>query len=109
MIAAPSGLIEPLLAACAVALVIIGATAALMLANAIKRVAGLAIAGFGAVVALATLGAGDGALVAAVVVVFAQVLVGVALVVRLQERYSVVEAPEIDAADRDDQLRDEAQ
>lgn len=108
VIAAPPALLEPALAAGAIALVVIGALAALLLANAIKRVAGLLIAGFGATLALAALGAPDSALVASVAVIFAQTLVGVAIVVRLQESYASIEAPDADAADRDDDTRDVA-
>jgi hypothetical protein len=109
VIAAAPAMLESALAAGAIALVVIGAAAALLMANAIKRVAGLTIAGFGATVALAVLGAPDSALVASVAVLFAQTLVGVAIVVRLQESYGGVEAPEIDNADRDDDVRDDAQ
>lgn len=102
-------LLEPLLAAAAIALVVIGAAAALVQANAVKRVIGLAIAGFGAIAALAALGASDGALVAGVAIVFAQTVVGVVLIVRLQESYGAIEAPDIDAADRDEHAREDAQ
>jgi len=101
--------LEPLLAAAAIALVIIGVAAALVQANAVKRVIGLAIAGFGAIAALAALGASDAALVAGVAIVFAYSVVGVALIVRLQESYGAIEAPEIDAADQDDHAREDAQ
>ena len=102
-------LLEPLLAAAAIALVVIGAAAALVQANAVKRVIGLAIAGFGAIAALAALGASDGALAAGVAIVFAQTVVGVVLIVRLQESYGAIEAPDIDAADRDEHAREDAQ
>lgn len=102
-------LLEPLLAAAAIALVVIGAAAVLVQANAVKRVIGLAIAGFGAIAALAALGASDGALVAGVAIVFAQTVVGVVLIIRLQESYGAIEAPEIDAADRDEHAREDAQ
>jgi hypothetical protein len=105
--AAPA-LLEPALAAAAIALVVIGAMAALLMANAIKRIAGLMLAGFGATVALAALGAPDSALVVSVAVVFVQTVVGVAIVVRLQESYGVIEAPEVDSADRAGDTRDDA-
>lgn len=106
MVGAPA-MIEPLLAAASIALVITGAMAALFLTNAVKRVAGFVIAGFGATVALAALGAPDGALVASVAIMFAQAVIGVALIVRLQESYGAIEAPEIDSADRDDEARED--
>ena len=104
-----AALLEPLLAAAAIALVITGAAAALVQANAVKRVIGLTIAGFGAIAALAGLGAPDAALVAGVAIVFAYSVVGVALIVRLQESYGAIEAPEIDASDQDDHARENAQ
>ncbi|MEZ5960211.1 MAG: hypothetical protein R3C30_07240 [Hyphomonadaceae bacterium] len=100
-------MIEPLLAAAAVALVITGATAALLLTNAVKRVAGIIVAGFGATLALAALGAPDGALVASVAIVFTQAVIGVVVIVRLQESYGAVEAPEIDSSDRNDEARED--
>jgi hypothetical protein len=101
--------LEPLLAAAALALVVIGATAALLLTNALKRIVGLTIAGFGATAGLAALSAPDGALVASVAVLFAQAVVGVVIVVRLQESYGTIEAIEIDSADRDDDAHERAQ
>ena len=101
--------LEPLLAAAAIALVVIGATAALLLDNAIKRIVGLTIAGFGAIAGLAALSAPDSAVVASVAVVFAQAVVGVVIVVRLQESYGTIEAVEIDGADRDDDAQERAQ
>jgi hypothetical protein len=100
--------VEPILAAGAVALVIIGAMAALLLGNAIKRLAGLLIAGFGAIAGLAALGASDGAIIVGVAVLFAQTAIGVALVVRLQEAYGGVDAGDIDAADADTDVQDRA-
>jgi multisubunit Na+/H+ antiporter MnhC subunit len=101
--------LEPLLAAAAIALVVIGATAALLLDNALKRVVGLTIAGFGATVGLAALSAPDSAVVAGVAILFAQAVVGVVIVVRLQESYGTIEAAEIDSADRDDDAQEPAQ
>lgn len=99
---------ESVLAAFACALMIIGAASALMLTNAIKRLAGLVIAGFGALAALAALGAPGGALVAGVAVLFAQTAMGAAILVRLQESYGSVAATEIDAADTEDDARGRA-
>ncbi len=98
--------LEPVLAAGAVALVVIGAMAALLLSNAIKRLAGLLIAGFGAIAALAALGVSDGALIVGVAVLFAQTAIGVTLVVRLQEAYGAVDAIDIDAADANSDVQD---
>lgn len=95
--------LEPVLAAAAVALVMIGAAGALLLANVIKRMAALLIAGFGALAALAALGAPSGALLAGVAVMFVQTVLGAAIAVRLQESYAAVEAPEVDAADAQDE------
>lgn len=101
--------LEPLLAAAAIALVVIGATAALLLDNAIKRIVGLTVAGFGATAGLAAVPAPDGALVAGVAILFAQAVVGVVIVVRLQESYGTIEAGEIDGADRGDDAQEPAQ
>lgn len=97
--------IEPVLAAFACVLIIIGAGAALLLTNATKRLVGLIIAGFGALAVLAAFGAPSGALVAGVAVLFAQTALGAAIVARLQESYGSVSAPEVDAADANDDAR----
>lgn len=99
--------LEPLLAALACVLIVIGAAGALMLTNAIKRLAGLIIAGFGALAALAAFGAPGGALVAGIAVLFAQTALGAAVAVRLQESYGSVAADEIDAADRENDAQGE--
>ncbi|MEQ1708903.1 MAG: hypothetical protein ABL864_11310 [Terricaulis sp.] len=83
----------------AVALFMLGAIATWTSANVIKRVAAIALAHIGAVSALSVLGAPDVTLIAAVAAAFAQLTLGVALIVLLQERYGVIEAPDIDAAD----------
>jgi len=101
-------LLERLLAGGAIALLIAGAAAATLSPNAIKRLAGLTIAGLGALAALAALGAPGVTLTAGVAVLFAQLAVGVAIIVRLQESYGVIEAPEIDAADAQSEPRDAA-
>jgi hypothetical protein len=100
--------LEPLLTAGAVALVVIGATGAIVAPNIIKRSAGLLISGFGALAGLAALGAPSGAMLAGVAVLFAQTALGAAIAVRLQEGYGSVEAPEVDAADGEDDARGQA-
>lgn len=90
------------------ALVMIGAAAALLSANAIKRVGGLLVSGFGAVAALAAMGAGSGPVIAGVAVLFVYAVVGTAIVVRLQESYGSIEAPEIDAADAESDAQERA-
>ena len=92
-------LAERLQLAAAAALLMIGAVTALSSNNVAKRLAGLLIASIGAVLGLAGLGAPEAALIAGLAAVFAQILVGVALLVRLQEAYGVTEFAEIDAAD----------
>jgi hypothetical protein len=101
-------LLERILAGGAMALLIAGAAAALLSPNAIKRLAGLTIAGLGALAALAALSAPDVALIAGVAVLFAQLAIGVAIVVRLQESYGAIETPELDAADAQSEPRDVA-
>ncbi len=90
---------DRILLAGAVALLLLGAVAAWSSTNVVKRVAAIALAHIGAVSALSVLGAPDAALIAAVAAAFAQLTLGVALVVLLQERYGAIEAPDIDAAD----------
>lgn len=102
-------LLERLLAGGAVALLMSGATAALVSPNAIKRLVGLGIAVLGALAALAALRAPEGAIVAGAAVLLAQLIVGVAITIRLHESYGGIEAPEIDAADAEDEPRDIAQ
>jgi hypothetical protein len=101
-------LLERVLAGGGIVLLVAGATAALTAPNAIKRLVGLMIAGFGALAALAALQAPQGALVAAVAALLAQAVAGVAIVVRLQEGYATIETPEIDAADAESEARDPA-
>lgn len=83
----------------AVVLLLIGVAMAWASANTAKRLAGLLIAQLGAMLGLAVLGAPQGAIIAGVALAFAHVLVGAALIVRLQEAYGGVEVAEFDAAD----------
>ncbi len=92
---APDGI----LLAGAVALLMAGAVTAWTSANVTKRIAALALAQIGALAGLSALGAPSAASVAGIVAAFAQLTLGVALIVRLQETYNSVEAPELDAAD----------
>ena len=93
-------LLERALLAAAIVLLMAGAATVLMAANAAKRLGGFVIASFGALIALAALGSPGGLLVAVAAAAFAQLAVGVALLVRLQEAYGAIETPEIDAADK---------
>jgi hypothetical protein len=106
---AAADLFERLLIGGAMALLMIGAVAALMSSNAMKRLVGVSIATLGALAALAALGAPDGALVAGAALLLGQTVIGVAIVVRLQEGYGGVETPDIDTADASDEPRDAAQ
>ncbi len=85
----------------AVALVLLlsGAVAAWASGNVVKRIVGLLLAHVGAVLALAALGLPDVVLMLGVGVALAHLLIGAALLVRLQEAYGGVEAREFDAAD----------
>lgn len=83
----------------AIALLIIGLTAAWSSANVARRIAGIVIALTGAVAALAALGAPAALAVAALGILFAHVALGVVVLVRLQEAYGVTETPDIDNAD----------
>lgn len=102
-------LIERLLIGGAVALLMIGATTALVSPNAIKRLVGLSIAMLGALAALAALRGSEGAIVAGAAVLMAQLMVGVAITIRLHESYGGIETPDIDAADAEGEPPDAAQ
>lgn len=92
-------IIVRLLFAVAVVMLMLGAVTAWNSANVIKRVAGLVVAMLGALAALAAFDAPGELLVVAGAAAFAQLVIGVALIVRVQEAYGGVEAAEIDAAD----------
>ena len=102
-------LLERLLAGGAAALLMLGAATALVSANAIRRLVGLNIAMLGAVAALAALRAPDGAIVAGAAVMLTQLIVGVAVTVRLHESYGGIETTDIDAADAEGEPQDAAQ
>ena len=92
--------------AVAIALALIAALTAHASANATKRLVAVIVALFAAILALAALGAPQTALIAAGAVAFAYCVIGVALVVRLQEAYGVVEVAEFDAADEASEPRE---
>jgi hypothetical protein len=102
----PADLIERLLAGGAVALLMIGAGAALVSPNAIKRLAGLSIAMLGGLAGLAAVRAPEGAIVAGAAVLLAQLALGAAIIIRLHESYGGIETPDIDAADGEDEPQD---
>ena len=109
MVMAPEILLTRVLFAAALALLMCGAVAAWVSPNAIKRIAGLVVAMVGAVLALAALGAPSVLLIAGLAAVFAQAALGAAIIVRVQEDYGAVEAPETDQADRQDDAPGRAQ
>ena len=92
--------------ALAIALVAGGAVAAFASSNALKKVAALLTALLGAALAAAILGAPSSALLAATVTIFAYCVVGVAIVVRLQEGYGSIETSDLDTADEQDEPRE---
>lgn len=96
---APELLVDRLHLAAAAALLMVGAVAALTSTNVAKRIAALLIAQIGALLGLAGLGAPNAALMAGIALALAQLVFGVALLVRLQESYGGVELQEFDAAD----------
>lgn len=83
------------------ALFVIGVVTAWGAGASAKRLIGLAIMSLGSVLALAALGAPQGLIVAAVLAGLAYIVVGTALMVRLQEAYGGVEAAMFDRADRE--------
>ncbi len=92
--------------ALAMALVAGGAVAAFVSSNALKKVAAVLTALVGAALAAALLGAPGGVLIAAAAIAFAYCVVGVAVVVRLQEVYGSIETRDLDAADEQDEPRE---
>ena len=80
-------------------LLVAGALAAWSSANVAKRIVGLLFAHMGAMLVLAMLGTPGAVIIVAAAVVLAHLLIGAALLVRLQEGYGGVEAREFDAAD----------
>jgi multisubunit Na+/H+ antiporter MnhC subunit len=92
-------IVERVLVVGAVALLLLGASAALLASNVAARLAGLGVAGLGALVALAALRVPEALTLAAAAILFAGLAVGVALAIRLQEAYGGIESTEIDAAD----------
>jgi len=89
----------------AVSLVGGGAVTAFASSNALKKLAAVLTALVGAGVALAVLGAPSATIAAALAIAFGYSVVGVAVVVRLQEAYGAIEASELDAADEQDEPR----
>ena len=84
-----------------VAVLLLGAVAALSSANLVKRVAGVLIAYIAALLAVAVLGGGETLLFAGIAAIAATLAIGCALIVRAQERYGAVEARDLDVADAD--------
>lgn len=88
-----------------VAMLMLGAVVALTSANVVKRVIGALIVNLAAVLAAGALT--DGALlIVGVAVLAATLMIGCALLVRLQERYGGVEAFDQDVADADAEPRE---
>ena len=85
--------------AAAIVLVLTGGVMALASGNAVKRVAGAVLTYFGAVLALAAMAAPSGAMIAGLGLALVTLIIGAAIVVRLQETYGGVELIEIDQAD----------
>ncbi len=96
---APDTLVERLELAATAVLLIVGVVITLASANAVKRVCGLTLVVLAVLVALAAVHAPQAAIMAGVAVAFAQMLIGAAVLVRLQEAYGVIEVAEFDAAD----------
>lgn len=78
-----------------------GASLAWTSVSFIKRVAGMLMALLGSLLALAALNATPAAMIAGVAVFLVYAVIGVSLLVRLQEDYGVTEIAEIDSVDGD--------
>ena len=94
--------VDRALVAVAVALTVCGVFAAWVSTNVIKRLAALTAALLGALLGAAALGAPDVLAIGGAALGLAQLAVGAAVAVRLQESYTTVETPEINAADADE-------
>jgi hypothetical protein len=92
-----------LLLAVALAMLFAGSAVGLTGASIAKRVGGVLVALTGAMLGLAALGAGSSVLVAAVAVTLAYSAIGVAILVRMQERYGDVETQSANSADQTDE------
>jgi hypothetical protein len=92
--------------ALAIALVAGGAVASFASNNALKKVAAVLTALVGAALAAALLGAPNSLLIAVAAIGFSYCVVGIAVVVRLQEAYGAIEASELDAVDEQDEPRE---
>jgi uncharacterized membrane protein AbrB (regulator of aidB expression) len=92
--------------ALAIALVTAGAVTAFVSSNALKKVAAVLTALVGATLAAALLGAQSSLLIAVAAIAFAYCVVGIAVVVRLQEAYGSIESSDLDAADEQDEPRE---
>ena len=99
-----------LMAQCAVAfaLFVIGAAALLTAGSVGKRLIALAVVNLAALYALAALAAPESILVAAVFAGFAQICIGVSVMVRLKEDYGSVLTRHLDAADAESERTDPA-
>lgn len=95
----PEFILERVHLALTVALLLTGVVTAWTSTNGAKRLAGVAVALTAALLALAVLGAPVALLIAGAGIAFGQLVIGAALLVRLQESYGGVETPEFDAAD----------
>lgn len=85
--------------AAAAALLLLGASLAMVSANIVKRVVGVLMALLAALLGLSLLGAPAALLFVGAACAGAVMMLGAALIVRLQETYNSVEAGDLDAAD----------
>jgi hypothetical protein len=92
--------------AAAVVLAVAGVLSAWASANTAKRVAGFIVAIVFAVIALAALGAPSAALMAGIAIAFAYCVLGVSVLVRMQEAYGSAEVADADAADSESEPRE---
>jgi hypothetical protein len=106
MVMTPDLVILRLALAAGVTLLTIGAVTAWASVNVAKRIGGLLIAQIAALLGLAVLGAPNAALMAGLAVAFVMLVLGCALLVRLQEAYGGVELPDLDQADEQSEPRE---
>lgn len=97
---------ERLQVAASIGLLVLGAVLAWTSSNVMKRVAGLLLTLLASVLALAALHAPGAALIGGLVIAFATLALGVALLVRLQEAYGGLDVAAFDAADEESEPRE---
>ncbi|MET0181293.1 MAG: hypothetical protein ABW199_00245, partial [Caulobacterales bacterium] len=92
----------------ALAVIAFGGSVAFTSANAAKRLIGVVVAQSGAALGAIALGLPPAAAIAMLAAMLATLAIGAAISVRMQEDYGAIETPDVNAADRDSEIADDA-